>query len=229
MARPRRDNATPTGKHARLARQLAELRPANTTLKELAKITGLSMATLSRATDPTGCPSWKTLLEYLPAVGENPDDWRPQWEMCATERQRRAAGVPADPTQRAAYQRLLPTHVLNLQDCAIALRDLRLWRGNPPYKQMASRAAAAGTPVALASISDVLNAKMLPTEDALKGILAGLGMTSDEPEYHQWCEARRVLYAGLMREKVAAKALQHSAKRRIRRTRPMRTMIRRED
>jgi transcriptional regulator with XRE-family HTH domain len=229
MARPRRDNATPTGKHARLARQLAELRPAHTTLKELAMITGLSMATLSRATDPGRCPSWKTMLEYLPAFGENPNDWRPQWEMCATDRQRHAAGIPSDPTQRAPYQRLLPTHVLNLQDCAIALRDLRLWRGNPPYKQMASRAAATGTPVALATISDILNAKLLPTEDALKGILAGLGMTGADPEYQQWFEARRVLYAGLMREKVTAKALQHSTKRRVRRTRPMRTMVRRED
>ncbi|MEU6687325.1 hypothetical protein [Streptomyces sp. NPDC046832] len=69
----------------------------------------------------------------------------------------------------------------------------------------------------------------MPTEDALKSILAGLGMTAEDPEYHQWFEARRVLYAGLMREKVAVKALQHSTKRRVRRTRPLRTRVRRED
>lgn len=228
MARPRRDNTAITGKNARLTRQLDELRPDDRTLRELSDLTGLSIATLSRATDPTSCPSWKTMLEYLPAFGEDPDEWRPQWEMCATERQRRAAGVPADPTQRAAYQRLLPKYVLSVYDCAVGLRDLRLWRGDPPYKKMVSRATAAGAPVAQATISDVLNAKILPTEEALKGILTGLGMDANDPEYHEWFEARRVLQAGLMREKLAAKALQHAAKRRVRRTRPMRTVVRPE-
>jgi transcriptional regulator with XRE-family HTH domain len=226
MARPRRNDTAITGKNARLARQFKELRGDDRPLRELSKLTRLSIATLSRVTDPTSCPSWKTTVEYLTAFGEDPDEWRPQWEMCATERQRRAAGVPADPTQRAAYQRLLPKYVLSLHDCAVGLRDLRLWRGNPPYKQMVSRATAADAPVAQATISDVLNAKILPTEEALKGILAGLGMGPDDPEYHEWFEARRVLYATRMREKLAAKAPQYAAKRRVRRTRPMRTMIR---
>ncbi|MFF0647268.1 hypothetical protein ACFYVV_27110 [Streptomyces tendae] len=229
MARPRRDHAKITGPFARLAKELASLRPEDIPLREISKITGLSAATLSRATDPTRCPSWQTMLEYLPAFGEDPDTWRPMWEMYATERQRRAAGVPADPTQRAAYQRLLPTQVLNLSECAIALRDLRLWRGDPPYKTMVTRAREAGVPISQSTISDVLNGKILATEDALKGILAGLHVGADDPEYHQWLEARRVLKAGRNREKISAKTTQRAANRRILRSRPMRTVVRRED
>ncbi|MFC7941057.1 MULTISPECIES: helix-turn-helix domain-containing protein [Streptomyces] len=229
MGRPRRENATHTGKIARLARQLAELRPDDIKLKDLAKITGLSPATLSRATAPTKCPSWKTMVEYLTAFGEDPNDWRPQWEMCASERQRREAGIPDDPAQRAAYQRLMPKSVLNLQDCAIGLRDLRLWKGNPTYAAMAHRSTQARQPVSTTTISDILNAKILPTVNAMKGILAGLRMTDSDPEYNDWLEARLVLEATEMRQKTAAKALQHANNRRVPRRRPMRTVVRQED
>ncbi|MFF7242204.1 hypothetical protein [Streptomyces collinus] len=228
MGRPRRATSA-TDKIGRQARQLAELRPAATTLTTLKELTGLSIATLSRATDSTKCPSWKTMVEYLAAFGEDPSDWRPQWEMCATPAQRRKAGVPQDPAQRAAYQRLMPTSVTSLQDCAIGLRDLRLWKGNPTYASMAHHAAQTGQPVSTTTISDVLNAKILPTVNAMKGILAGLGVEADDLEYNDWLEARLVLEATEMRQKIAAKALQHANNRRTRRVRPMRTIVRRED
>ncbi|WP_217235531.1 hypothetical protein [Streptomyces sp. AC555_RSS877] len=229
MARPRRDHTKITGKFARLAKELAALRPEDLTLKEASKLTGLSTATLSRATDPNRCPSWQTMVEYLTAFGEDPNQWRPMWEMYANERQRQVAGVPADRTQRARYQRLRPTHVVNQAEYAIALGDLRLWEGNPPYKLMVSRAREAGVPISQSTISDALSGKILPTEDAVEGILAGLLMNPRDPEYDEWLEARRVLDAGRRREKITAKSLQHSATRRVIRPRPMRTVVRRED
>ncbi|MFJ2751139.1 helix-turn-helix domain-containing protein [Streptomyces sp. NPDC087297] len=229
MGRPRRDISADTGKHARLARQLSELRPRNTTLADLAKLTGISPSTLSRATKATECPSWKTMLEYLTAFGEDPDDWRPQWDMCATERQRSQAGVPADPAQRAPYQRMMPTSVLDKHTCAVGLRELRIWRGSPTYAAMSHHASKQDQPVAKTTISDVLNAKIVPSVNALKGILAGLGMSPDDPEYDQWLQARRVLEATEMRQKIATKALQHATNRRVHRARPMLSPVRRED
>lgn len=229
MARPRRENATPTDKLGRLAWQFDQLRPSGVRLTDLSRITGLSPATLSRVTNGKTCPSWATTVQYLTAFGEDPNEWRPQWEMCATERQRRAAGLPADPAQRAAYRRLMPKSVLSLEDCAIGLRHLRMWRGDPSYDLMVHRAAKANQPIARTTISDVLTAKILPTENALKGILAGLEMHPCDPEYHEWLEARLVLKATEMRQKIAAKALQNANGRRIRRTRFMRTVVRRED
>ncbi|MEU0657423.1 hypothetical protein ABZ485_35140 [Streptomyces albogriseolus] len=229
MARPRRDHTKITGKFARLSGELAALRPENVTLKEASKLTGLSTGTLSRATDPNRCPSWQTMVEYLTAFGEDPDQWRPMWEMYANKRQRQAAGVPADRTQRARYQRLRPTHVVNEAEYAIALGDLRLWEGNPPYKLMVSRAHEAHVPISQSTISAALSGKTLPTEDAVKGILAGLLMGPGNPEYSEWLEARRVLDAGRRREKITAKSLQHSTTRRVMRSRPMRTLVQRED
>ncbi|MFE2140865.1 hypothetical protein ACFXA3_03785 [Streptomyces sp. NPDC059456] len=88
------------------------------------------------------------MVEYLTAFGEDPNEWRPQWEMCATERQRLKAGVPADPAQRAAYKRMKPTSVLSLHDCTIALRELRMWQDNPTYAAMSHLAGKQGQPVA---------------------------------------------------------------------------------
>ncbi|THA82573.1 hypothetical protein E6R61_34795 [Streptomyces sp. LRa12] len=94
---------------------------------------------------------------------------------------------------------------------------------------MVTRAREAGVPISQSTISDVLNGKILATEDALKGILAGLHMDAGDPEYYQWLEARRVLKAGRNREKISAKTTQRAANRRILRSRPMRTVVRRED
>ncbi|MFI2378102.1 hypothetical protein ACH5AO_24040 [Streptomyces sp. NPDC018964] len=94
---------------------------------------------------------------------------------------------------------------------------------------MAHHAVQTGQPVWTTTICDVLNAKILPTVNAMKGILAGLGMETDDPEYNQWLEARLVLEATEMRQKLAAKALQDASNRRVRRVRPMRTVVRRED
>ncbi|MFE9637164.1 helix-turn-helix domain-containing protein [Streptomyces sp. NPDC006463] len=227
--RPRRKISTEAGKTARLARQLDELRPENYTLDDLEKRTGLSKATLSRATKATACPSWDTMVAYLTAFGEDPNEWRPQWEMCATERQRRKAGVPAEAAQRAAYQRMKPTSVLSLDDCAVGLRELRMWKDNPTYAAMSHLAGKRGQPVATTTISDVLTAKVMPTVSAMKGILAGLGMSPEDPEYDEWLQARRVLEAIEMRQKLAGQALQRATNRRVRRTRPMISFVRRED
>ncbi|MFE2140866.1 hypothetical protein ACFXA3_03790 [Streptomyces sp. NPDC059456] len=63
----------------------------------------------------------------------------------------------------------------------------------------------------------------------MKGILASLHMNPEDPEYDQWLQARRVLEATEMRNKMAGKALQHANNRRIHRTRPMISCVRREE
>ncbi|MET8771785.1 hypothetical protein [Streptomyces sp. NPDC004658] len=227
--RPRRDNADKKGPIARLTRQLQELRPAGLTLKQLSTTTGLSVSALSKITDPDQCPPWNSLTAYLVALGEDPNDWRPQWEMCADVHQRRHAGVPELPEQRAAYQRLLPRHVVNLEQFGMGLSELRLWQGDPYYKTIIKRALAKGGSVSKTTLSEAFNGKILPTETALEGILLGLGLHPDDDEYRDWFEARRVLQAGIRREKMEAKALQNANRRRVIRRRFNRSALRRPD
>lgn len=109
------------------------------------------------------------------------------------------------------------------------LSELRVWKGNPVYKQIISRALANGGSVAKTTISEVLNGKMLPSEVALEGILLGLGLTAGDPEYGEWFEARRILYASVLRQKIQAKSLSQATKTRVRRVRRMRSTVTREE
>ncbi|MFF2430865.1 hypothetical protein [Streptomyces mirabilis] len=227
--RPRRDNAAEKGPLARQARLLQELRPADVTLKQLAGITGLSNSALSKITDPRQCPPWSALTAYLLALEEEPNDWRPQWEMCADPHQRRLAGVPDRPEQRAAYQRTLPRHVVNLEQFGIGLSELRLWKGLPFYKTIIKKALANGGSVSKTTLSYAFNGKILPSETALQGILLGLGLDPEDDEYRDWFEARRVLHAGVMREKIQAKSLQNANRRRVIRIRSTRSTLPRPD
>jgi transcriptional regulator with XRE-family HTH domain len=228
MGRPRRDNTTKPGKNARLARQLDELRH-DKTLSDLRELTGLSIATLSKVTDPTRSPSWATMVKYLTALGEDPDEWRPQWEMCADEAQRRAAGLPTAPEQRSVYQRMHPHRILSQLDFGLALKELRLWRGKPTYAQIVSNALHEGLVISQTTISDIFTGKLLATEYALESILIGLGMKKTDAEYTVWFDVRRALEARRDRHKAEESTLPYAAMGRPRRSRAMHRRIRRKD
>ncbi|MER6442947.1 helix-turn-helix transcriptional regulator [Streptomyces sp. NPDC001185] len=165
------------------------------TLEELAKASGLSRATLSAATQGTKCPSWDTMNNYLEAVGEDPSAWRPRWEMIADEKQREAAGLPEAPEQREAVKRMLPTEVGDVESFAVALRQLKVWRRNPTYQKIANVSARHNLAVRQTTICNVFRGSKLPTENALIGVLVGMGLSPKDPEFADWLEKRRELEA----------------------------------
>ncbi|MFD0381583.1 hypothetical protein ACFQ2B_01520 [Streptomyces stramineus] len=119
-------------------------------------------------------------------------------------RQRRAAGLPRDPGQRAVYERLRPEHVTDVAEFGLGLSQLKLWLGDPPLKRIHSLSHREGHGIGKSTISGVYQGRKLPTEDALTGFLVGLGLGPYEPEHHQWLDARR---------RLAAQALEHSRRR----------------
>jgi transcriptional regulator with XRE-family HTH domain len=223
-----RDISSTTGMAAPLALLMQQLRPEDLPLKQLRERTGLSLSALSKVTNPHRVASWQTMTAYLTALGEDPNHWRPVWEKYADDKQRRAAGLPELPEQRAVYQRMLPQHVVDLEGFAIGMLDLVVMQ-NMPYKQIVSRARQAGASLSMATISDVCNGKKLPTQSTLEGILLGLGFTEADAEYNEWFQARYVLDATRRREKLQAKDITFRNSGLPRRVRKMRTRVRGQD
>ncbi|MGX1886628.1 hypothetical protein [Streptomyces sp. NPDC055287] len=223
-----RDISSTSGPAAPLALLMQQLRPDNVPLKQLRERSGLSVSTLSKVTNPYRVASWETMTAYLTALGQDPNHWRPVWDKYADEKQRRAAGLPELPKQRAVYRRKLPQHVLHFEDFAIGMLDLIVMQ-NVQYKQIVSRARQAGVSLSMATISDVCNGKKLPTESALEGILRGLGFTEADAEYNEWFQARYVLDATRRREKLQAKDITFRNSGQPRRVRQMRTRVRGQD
>ncbi|AVV46657.1 helix-turn-helix transcriptional regulator [Streptomyces sp. ID05-04B] len=165
------------------------------TLEQFSDVSGLSRATLSAATQGTKCPSWDTMKRYLAAAGEDPSAWRPRWEMIADPKQREAAGLPDAPEQRAAVKRLLPCEVMTVQAFAVALRQLKVWQRNPTYQKIANVSARHNLAVGQTTICNVFRGAKLPTENALMGVLIGMGLSPRDPEFSEWVEKRRELEA----------------------------------
>lgn len=165
------------------------------TLEQFAAASGLSRATLSAATQGTRCPSWDTMKSYLQAADEDPSAWRPRWEMIADARQREAAGLPDAPEQRAAVKRMLPSEVMTVHAFAVALRQLKVWQRNPTYQKIANVSARHNLAVRQTTICNVFRGTKLPTENALIGVLVGMGLNPKDPEFSQWVEKRRELEA----------------------------------
>ncbi|MEH0416098.1 helix-turn-helix domain-containing protein [Streptomyces sp. B21-083] len=165
------------------------------TLEQFAGVSGLSRATLSAATQGTKCPSWDTMKCYLRAVGEDPSAWRPRWEMIADAKQREAAGLPDAPEQRAAVKRMLPSEVMTVHAFAVALRQLKVWQHNPTYQKIANVSLRHNLAVRQTTICNVFRGTKLPTENALIGVLVGMGLSPKDPEFSAWLEKRRELEA----------------------------------
>ncbi|MFD5522297.1 helix-turn-helix domain-containing protein [Streptomyces sp. NPDC127066] len=165
------------------------------TLEQLAALSGLSRATLSAATQGTKCPSWDTMKSYLKATGQDPSAWRPRWEMIADPKQREAAGLPDAPEQRAAVKRMLPSEVMTVHGFAVALRQLKVWQRNPTYQKIANVSARHNLAVRQTTICNVFRGTKLPTENALIGVLVGMGLSQRDEEFSDWLEKRRELEA----------------------------------
>jgi transcriptional regulator with XRE-family HTH domain len=191
------------GAREQLSYDLLRLRKYRTwTLDELASKTGLSKATLSAATQGTLCPSWETMTKYLTACQEDPDTWRPRWEMVAEQHQRDNAGLPGDKQQRDAFRRIKPVEIQTLPGFAIALRQLKVWKDQPTYRRISRNAAKAGFSVRGTTICNAFGGTRLPTESALLGVLVGMGLKQEDPEVGEWLEARRRLEAAAVEEQI---------------------------
>ncbi|MGV2915598.1 helix-turn-helix domain-containing protein [Streptomyces alfalfae] len=182
----------PVGAREQLSFDLLRLREYREwTLDELAAKTGLSRATLTAATQGTICPSWETMTKYLTACGEDPDAWRPRWELVAEQHQRDNAGLPQDQQQREAFRRIKPEEIQTLHDFAVALRQLKVWQNQPTYGQISRTATRAGFSVRGTTICNAFGGTKLPTESALLGVLVGMGLNQEDPEIADWLEAHR--------------------------------------
>ncbi|MFI9835245.1 helix-turn-helix domain-containing protein [Streptomyces sp. NPDC051913] len=189
--RPEKSIDPTSGPLGQLALDLKAVRRRSTlTLAQLATHTGLSVATLSAAALGQECPSWQTLRAYLAACGEDADDWRPRWEMLASEHQRLQAGVPERPEQRRVVLQMTPDRVRTVQDLKLALRHLRAREGNPPYKSISRRPNLQGS-IAISTISVLLSPKndRLPTLEVLMVFLAALGIRHHTAEFRRWLDA----------------------------------------
>ncbi|MFJ8620076.1 helix-turn-helix domain-containing protein [Streptomyces clavifer] len=191
------------GAREQLAFDLLRLREYRSwTLDKLSAESGLSKSTLSAATQGTVCPSWETMTRYLTACEEDPDAWRPRWEMVAEQHQRDSAGLPEDARQRGAFRRIKPNEVQTLPGFAIALRQLKVWQNQPTYGRLSRTAARAGFAVRGTTICNAFGGTKLPTENALLGILVGMGLEQEDPEVAEWIEARRRLEAAAVEEQI---------------------------
>ena len=130
--------------------------------EEMSEKTGVALGALSQAALGESCPSWRTLVAYLEYCGEDPEVWRPRWEMLASPAQRLQAGFPVRADQRRAVQIMRPENIRTVAEFALGLRHLRALQGQPPLKVIA-RTTGHG----ISTISGLLNCKdgKLPTFD----------------------------------------------------------------
>ncbi|MFE7037875.1 helix-turn-helix domain-containing protein [Streptomyces sp. NPDC057621] len=192
------------GAREQLAYDLLRLRLYRSwTLGDLAERSGLSKSTLSAATQGNDCPSWETMTRYLTACEEDPDAWRPRWEMTAEQHQRDHAGLPEAARQREAFRRTRPGEIRCLRTFAVALRQLKVWQGQPTYGRISRTAARAGFSVGQTTICNTFGGTKLPTENALLGVLAGMNLTKENPEVTEWLEARRRLEAAAVQKQIS--------------------------
>ncbi|MFE2716976.1 helix-turn-helix domain-containing protein [Streptomyces mirabilis] len=186
--RPEKSIDPTSGPLGQLALDLKSVRRRRAlTLEQMAEHTGLSAATLSSAALGEACPSWSTVRAYVTACGEDPDDWRPRWEMLASEPQRLQAGMPQRPEQRHAVLQMTPDRVRTVQDLKLALRHLRAREGNPPYKSITHRPNPDGK-IAVSTISVLISPRnnRLPTIEVLTVFLAAFGIRHIHPAFAAW-------------------------------------------
>ncbi|MGW0902843.1 hypothetical protein [Streptomyces sp. NPDC002853] len=142
------------------------------------------------------------MTKYLITCQEDPDAWRPRWEVVAEQRQRDNAGLPDDAQQRDVFRRIMPAEIQTLSGFAIALRQLKVWHYQPTYGRISQTAARAGFSVRGTTICNAFGGARLPTESALLGALVGVGLEREDPEIAQWLEARRRLGAAAVEEQI---------------------------
>ncbi|MFG2776131.1 helix-turn-helix domain-containing protein [Streptomyces sp. NPDC048350] len=154
---------------AKLAELLRKERArAALTYAEMAARAGVSAATLKRAASGTATPSQDTVQRFLTVCNSN------QHVRTTAERLR----LTARRDERGGRAQLMPSTVSAPHDLADALEALHRNAGAPSYREMQRRASAHLLP--LASISRILNRKMLPVdEQQMAAFLTGCGMPSN--------------------------------------------------
>jgi predicted transcriptional regulator len=188
----RQENAiTFTGPVADHAEQLRTIRrSAGLTLDDLARLTGLSKSTLSKAQGGHEFPSWNVTSLFVAACGANVTQWQERW---AGVEQAKAMpkpfGAPSplktrptfrrgEPSTYGALRNLsgpppLPMGVESSADFVKTLRQVKIWAGEPSIRYLAGRAR-----VPRSTLHDVLRLKQgkLPNLDAVCAFLTACGI-----------------------------------------------------
>ncbi len=155
-------------------------------LREVAELTNVSIATLSKALSGLDVPSPNTVYRIAKAFGQDPSVWE-AWRRAADgagksqgtkhvddivdihgSRSRRAMRLPSP----------VPDVKTTIPEFKALLREIRIWAGSPPLRQIEFRAARRKYVAPRATVHDMLHddSNKLPRADLLIGYLAALGV-----------------------------------------------------
>jgi transcriptional regulator with XRE-family HTH domain len=142
----------------------AQRQHANLTYAQLAKRTGFSPATLSRATKGTRVPSCSVVQAFAEGCGADPEKARSLWKKarCAAQ-------------QVQKYSAPRPEYVRNFADLHAAMTELRRKAGNPSLREL-ERNAGQHSELPRSSLSRVLRKQAVPSRDLLKAFVRACGV-----------------------------------------------------
>ncbi|MEO3892184.1 hypothetical protein [Nonomuraea sp. B5E05] len=212
MPRPEKP-ITWDGPLADLAQALRDLRwrAGRPSYRDLEERTRHSRSVLADAAAGYRCPTWEVTRDFVVACGENPDDWRPRWELAraAAGKDRPVERKPRRPRgeatraakPRASVATKAPVSPSAPPDPELArtpmqfryqLRTLRAWAGNP-FTNPTHRIDGSDLWVPASTMYDALNVKQshLP---ALRVVRAIVTMCIDDAEQvERWLDVWRAI------------------------------------
>ncbi|MEU9133726.1 WD40 repeat domain-containing protein [Kitasatospora sp. NPDC048540] len=170
----------PDAPHRVLAEQLRRLRrtAGSPPLTAVARASGYGTTVLSEAASGTKLPSLDVTLAYAAACGGDQQHWREQWLIA---RHRQEPSRHYEVLDRPRSPRGIRTVPAFLQ----ALRELRIWAGEPPYQWMARHCQVSASTLCAALASERTT---LPGRRAVEGIVVACmlaeSVTGEAPDTH---------------------------------------------
>ncbi|MER6563786.1 helix-turn-helix transcriptional regulator [Streptomyces sp. NPDC001027] len=187
----------------KFAASLRELREkaGNPTLASMAKETGVSTASLSKAAGGHELPSWRTTKSYVEVCGADPKQWRNLWEAIRREMRPKefisgdadeSLNLTPEQRRRASWPRMwarwdrtgmiLPSHRSeSLLDLRLAMQSLQ------NYRSLSLRQLARLMPYSHSTVASVLSGTRPVTAFFLRSFLQACGATSLN-EVIQWMD-----------------------------------------
>jgi hypothetical protein len=177
VGRPERPLHTTTGPLAELAGTLRRLRGSRT-YRELAVVTGLSVATLRTAAAGEQLPTWKVTRVFTAACGGEELLARELWETACA-----AAGRPV-PDDYLPGEPPVPGigEAVNAAQLIEMMKQLRMWAGNPSLAELNRRSGGLRLPPS--TVSDMLRIERLPRAALMLDFVRACGL--DENQTTAW-------------------------------------------
>ena len=178
--RPERPLHITTGPLAELAGELRRLRSSRT-YRELAAVTGLSVATLRTAATADRLPTWKVTRAFTVACDGEEGTVRKLWEAACTAASRPIPddylpGAPPVPG---------PGEVTNAAQLIEMMRRLRMWADNPSLGELNQRSGGFLLPPS--TVSDLLRSERAPRAALMSAFVRACGL--DENQAAAWEQA----------------------------------------